>query len=96
MFTKGQKSAAESIYKKEIKKFLKPKDGLTHLVMVNSFSKWINQNFGCEDKYTTQIDEIISSMQLDGYEIVDIKIDSLQNQGLSGSMEGFHTVILYK
>lgn len=64
--------------------------------MVNSFSKWINQNFGCEDKYTTQIDEIISSMQLDGYEIVDIKIDSLQNQGLSGSMEGFHTVILYK
>ena len=42
--------------------------------MVNSFSKWINQNFGCEDKYTTQIDEIISSMQLDGYEIVDIKL----------------------
>lgn len=34
MFTKGQKSAAESIYQKEIKKFLKPKDGLTHLVMV--------------------------------------------------------------
>ena len=64
--------------------------------MVNSFSKFINQNFGVEDKYTTQIDSIVTALQKDGYEIVDIKFDSLKGQGISGSMEGFHTLIQYK
>lgn len=95
MFTGIQKSAAQSIYNKT-KKFLKPKDGKLHVVMINSFSKFINQNFDCEDKYTTQVDEILSCMQEEGYEIVDIKFNSVKNQGLIGDMEGFHTLIMYK
>lgn len=95
MFTKSQQTAAETVYE-SIKKFLKPKDGKTHVVMVNSFSKFVNQVFGCEDKYTTQIDEIICSMQNDGYEIVDIKFNVLQNQGVAGASEGFNTLIMYK
>lgn len=89
-------SAAETIYANDVRPNLKEKDGLTHVVMINSFSKWINQNFGCENKYTAQIDKIIVSMQDDGYEIVDIKFNSIQNQGLTGQMEGFHTLITYK
>jgi hypothetical protein len=95
MFTKGQKNLATSTYL-ETKKYLKPQDGKIHVVMINSFSKWLNQIFGCEDKYTTQIDEIISCMQEDGYEIVDVKFNSIQGQGMSKDLEGFHTLIIYK
>ena len=35
-------------------------------------------------------------MQDDGYEIVDVKFNSIQGQGLTGNMEGFHTLILYR
>lgn len=94
-FTKNQESVANTIYE-ATKKYLKEKDGKTHIVMINSFSKWANQNFECEDKYTTQIDTIISAMQNDGYEIIDVKFNSVQNQGLTGQMEGFHTLIIYK
>lgn len=96
MFKRTQKSTANVIYDKEIKPHLKEKDGFVHVVMVNSFSKWLNQSFGCESKYTNQIDEIVSNMQSDGYEIVDIKFNSVQGQGLSKDAEGFHTLILYK
>lgn len=95
LFNNMQKNMAINVYN-DVKKHLSEKDGNKHVVMINSFSKWINQNFGCEDKYTTQIDEIISSMQCDGYEIIDIKFNSIQGQGLSGQMEGFHTLIVYK
>ena len=80
IFTKGQRNIATSVYE-DAKKYLKPKDGHTHVVMFNSFSKLNNEIFCCEDKYTTQIDEIVSRMQDDGYEIVDIKVTILQNQG---------------
>lgn len=96
LFTKTQKATAQSIYEREVKPFLKQRDGYTHVIMINSFGKWLNQNFGCENKYTTQIDEILVDMQKDGYEIVDIKLTALQNQGLTGQMEGFNTLILYK
>ncbi|MGN0837477.1 MAG: hypothetical protein ACI4NN_00135 [Pyramidobacter sp.] len=94
-FSSGQKNSADEVYKK-MRNYLHAKDGKTHIVMVNSFSKWINQFFGCEDKYTTQIDEILSLMQEDGYEIIDVKFNSLTNQGITGMMEGFHTLIVYR
>lgn len=96
MFSNGQKKAAENIYSKEVKPLLKEKDGLIHIVMINSFSKWLNQNFGVDDKYTNQIDLILADMQNDGYEVLDIKINSLKGQGITGSMEGFHTLVTYK
>lgn len=95
MFTKGQKNEAGVIYA-DTKKYLKEKDGLVHVVMINSFSKLLNQIFGCEDKYTTQIDEILTCMQNDGYEIVDVKFNSIPGQGMSKEMEGFNTLIMYK
>lgn len=64
--------------------------------MINSFSKLSNQVFQCEDKYTTQIDCILQEMQADGYEIVDIKFNTLVGQGLLGDSEKYNTLILYK
>lgn len=106
MFKKEEKSAthafknmevrdAHTVYDK-IKCELKEHDGYVHVLMINSFSKWINQMFGPETKYTTQIDEILTCMQADGYEIVDIKFNNLQNQGIFANMEGFATLVMYK
>lgn len=95
IFTSGQRATAQNTYS-NMKKYLKPKDGKVHIIMVNSFSKWLNQNFECEDKYSVQMDTIISLMQDDGYEIIDIKFNSLMNQGIMGQMEGFHTLITYR
>lgn len=94
-FNNNQKAVASTVYQKT-KQYLKEKDGNVHILMINSFSKWVNQVFECEDKYTTQIDEILTNMQNDGYEIIDIKFNSLQGQGLTASMEGFNTLIIYK
>ncbi len=95
MFTKTQEDAAQRVYQ-DMRQFLRPRDGMLHVVMVNSFSKFANQNFQCEDKYTTQIDSILYYMQCEGYQIVDIKFNSIQGQGITGSMEGFNTLIMYR
>lgn len=98
MFTKGQKNVATGVYL-NYKNFMKEKDGFTHVVMFNSFSKLGNEIFTCEDKYTTQIDEILTLMQKDGYEILDVKVNTIQNQGtglFGGDMEGYTTLITYK
>lgn len=83
-------------YKDTIRPILAPKDGKLHVLMINSFSKLLNQSFECENKYTGQIDAIVTALQDDGYEIVDIKFNSIQGQGISGMEEGFHTLILYR
>ena len=96
IFSNTQRSMADSEFKRTISPQLKEKDGLVHVIMINSFSKWINQMFCCEDKYTNQIDEVLTNMQLLGYEIVDVKFTVIQNQGIFKNMEGFNTLIMYK
>ncbi len=94
LFDHMQQVSAEDVYA-TVQKYL-VRDGRFHVVMVNSFSKWINQHFGCETKYTNQVDGILASMQNDGFEILDVKFNSIMNQGLFGEMEGFHTLISYR
>lgn len=95
LFTTNQVDAANSVYE-ETKKYLKEKDGNIHILIINSFSKLGNQVFGCEDKYTTQLNVILDGLQQDGYEIIDIKFNSLVGQGIMSNQEGFNTLILYK
>lgn len=95
LFTASQETVANSVYEQS-KEYIRPKDGNIHVLMINSFSKFLNQTFNCENKYTTQMNAIIEGLQNDGYEIVDIKFNSLMNQGIMGQLEGFNTLILYK
>jgi hypothetical protein len=95
LFTGHQKKSANTVYEEEVKPLLKS-DGMIHVLMLNSFSKFVNVFLGAEDKYTNQIDLILTKMQEDGYEIIDIKFNSLKNQGITEDMEGFHTLITYK
>lgn len=94
-FNNTQKKVSEDIYLKQVKPRLK-RNGMTHIVMLNSFSKLLNQAFGCDDKYTTEIDYILMCMQKDGFQIIDVKFNSIQGQGLTGTREGFHTLITYR
>lgn len=96
LLSKSRKASGDVIYNNEVKPQLVVKDGNIHIVMINSFSKLVNQNFGVESKYTEQIGSVINDLQQDGYEIVDIKFDSLKGQGITGTAEGFHTLIMYK
>ena len=96
LLSKSRKASGDVIYNNKVKPQLVAKDGNIHIVMINSFSKLVNQNFGVESKYTEQIGSVINDLQQDGYEIVDIKFDSLKGQGITGTAEGFHTLIMYK
>ena len=94
LFEKTQQDNAATVYEKlsaELKK-----DGLVHVAMINSFSKWLNQVFGPESKYINNIDTILTLMQQDGFTIMDVKFNSMQNQGVTGTMEGYHTLIVYR
>ncbi|MFH7282499.1 hypothetical protein [Weissella confusa] len=95
-FDSSNKLAADSLYEREVQKYLAEKDGKIHVIMITSFSKFINQVFGVETQYTNQIDLILSRMQDDGYEILDITHTTVQGQGVFGSKEGFHSLIRYK
>ncbi|MDD6662661.1 MAG: hypothetical protein PUE72_13310 [Lachnospiraceae bacterium] len=93
-FTKSQSNVATGVYA-DVKKYLKAKDGKIHVVMVNSYSKFANGYFCCEDKYTTQIDQIVSLMQDDGYEIIDVKVTTIFRDQ-ADIMQGYSTLITYK
>ena len=96
LLSHSRRVSGDNLYESEVKPQLKPSDGHIHLVMIDSFSKLINQVFGVESKYTEQVGSIVDRLQDDGYEIVDVKFDSLKGQGLTGAAEGFHTLILYR
>lgn len=81
------------IYDRDIKPKLKEKDGLVHVLMVSNYSRLRIEIFVCEDGYTTQIDEIVTGIQKDGYEIIDIKFNSILDDGVR---KHFDTLITYK
>ena len=87
-------------FKTTIMPHLKPKDGLVHVVMINSFVKWRNQYLCCDGEYTEQIDMILTEIQEDGYEIVDVKFNaSISTHGMvseSSTVERYNTLIMYK
>lgn len=94
-FSGSQQSQAQNVYSR-MRSSLAPKDGMIHVVMVTSFSKLGNQNFDCDTKYTTELDFILSCMQREGYQILDVKFNSMSGQGLSGGRTGFNTLITYR
>lgn len=85
---------ANGYYK--IKKFLKEKDGKVHIVMINNKNQFSNEELECANKYTNEIDSIVSSMQDDGYEIIDVKYQVIKGSyGLSEN-DYYRTLIMYK
>lgn len=96
MFDKSKKASGIHMFNKEANKYIAPKDGNTHVLMITSFSKFGNQNFSVDGKFTGQINPILDGLQQNGYEIVDVKVSAIGNQGFSKGSTQFQTVILYK
>ena len=93
LFDKGYEKYTENLYE-NIEKYIKPKDGKKHIIMLNTMSKSITNGLECENKYTIQINNIIEKMQSNGYEIIDIKIDNTMFQSM-GAAFLIRTLIIY-
>lgn len=72
------------------------KDGHIHALLFNSLSGWATDLSGIDEVYTQQVDRILECLQKDGFEIVDLKFNSMPNEGMSGVKDRFQTVILYR
>ncbi|CEP83725.1 MAG: zinc ribbon domain-containing protein [Paeniclostridium sp.] len=75
----------------EIKESLKEKDGKVHIIMIKGRSFFSYEELECLNKYTNEVDSILSFMQDDGYEIIDVKY-----QLVGYSENQYSTLIMYK
>ncbi|HIW12772.1 MAG TPA: hypothetical protein H9891_06380 [Candidatus Salinicoccus stercoripullorum] len=88
---------ASNTYHSKFKKHLKEKDGKQHIVFVHTLSKIFNKGLGVDDKVTMEIDELLSQMQDDGYEVIDVQFTTLKDQGYGKhTNEGYQTMIRYR
>ena len=94
LFDKNYEKSTEDLYE-NVKQYLKHKDGMKHVIMLNTMSKSITNGLECENKYTIQNNNIIEAMQVDGYEIIDVKIDNTTYQSM-GNAFLIRTLIIYK
>jgi len=85
---------SKDTYKYEdVKRLLKRKDGQKHIILLEM--EKLSFLTGYDEEYTTKTDEILSRMQNDGYEIVDIKFST----GIKGDLKqtvDLETLIIYK
>ena len=84
-----------NIYEK-IRKHLKEKDGKVHIVMINSQIDFSREEFECSSKYTNEIDRVLSSMQDEGYEIIDVKYDIRKDSDGLSFYDYYRTLIMYR
>ena len=95
-FMQNVRENMTAVHTEQVSRNYRPKDGRTHVLMLMTFSKIVNQTFGCDDKYTNEVDAVLVDLQNKGYEIVDIKLGVLPNQGITGQREGYLTCIMYR
>ena len=97
MFGKIRKEAAKSILdSSEYTNTIKPKNGNVHIMLVDSFSGTGEGSvLQIEEKYSNQVNEILDKLQSNGYEIVDVKVNSIPVKTLIADMK-YQTAILYK
>lgn len=93
IFDKNLEKSSENLYE-DVKQYLKPKNGKKQVVLINVLSKMTTNGLECDNKYTLQISGVLDEMQNDGYEIVDVKIETLPSS--VGSAALIRTLVIYK
>lgn len=91
LFNKSKEVEPYEVVKSE----LKPKDGNLHVMMVNTWNTWTDQKFNCDERYTGELEELISGMQAEGYEIVQMQHNSMSS-GSGFGMVTYTTLITYR
>lgn len=97
MFNRLRKDIAKNVAdSSEYRTTIKPKDGNVHVMMVDSFAGLgEGSTIQIEEKYSNQINEFLDTLQNKGYEIVDVKFNSVPIQRMTSNMK-YQTLILYK
>lgn len=91
-----RKTFADISYE-QAKPMLRQHNGYTHVIVFNLHGAIADKLFGCDERVTTALNQIIVGMQKDGYEIIDIKMSVLENQGtFMENTEGYKVLIIYK
>ena len=69
---------------------------MIHVVLVTSFSRIADETFAVDPKFTVELDTFLMEMQKDGYEILDVKMNTIPDQGLTGTRMKIHTLVTYR
>lgn len=97
IFKKGS-NQGNDIYMEEVKPYLLDKDGFTHVVMLNMITKYSPKDLRCDVEYTREVNTVLTNMQTDGYEIINVVTNSSSSLTPSPTTMAitFNTLITYK
>lgn len=93
IFDKNLDKSSDNLYE-DVRKYLKPRNGKKQVVLINTMSKMATNGLECDNKYTLQISGVLDEMQNDGYEIIDVKIETLPSS--VGAAALIRTLVIYK
>lgn len=92
-----EKQRADEVYE-ESRKYLRKKNGLTHVICFYLFSEDVFRNMTrCEGRITDQLNQILLAMQKDEYEILDVKmVPTFEHDMMTKNRNGYLATITYK
>jgi len=68
-----QKNTANNVYE-NARPCLRKKNGNYHVIYFYLTGSQVNDMFSCEEKMTTEVNQILLGLQNDGYEILDVQL----------------------
>lgn len=78
-----------------VKPTLAAKDGKLHVTMLRSYSTWTTTKFHCDENYSADVDVVLSGMQDDGYEIMNIQ-HAAMSSGTGVGVTTTTTLVTYR
>lgn len=74
--------------------FLRKHNGKTHVIFFY-LEQSVAFHIGCEEQLTIQLNQLLLGLQKDEYEILDVKLNQLQEKSIAGEKR-FLALITYK
>lgn len=82
---------------KDLLKQIPEQDGNLHVAMFVCFGSSSKlMAMGADEKFNTQANEILSIMQSNGLQILDVKFECDTQQGISKSGIGYYVLVTYR
>ena len=93
IFDNYSEEPSDKLYE-DVKKYLKPRNGKKQVILVTTKTKTSTYKLECDNKYTLEVGKLLEEMQNEGYEILDVKIETLATPGSSIAVA--RTLVIYK
>ncbi|MDO4291445.1 MAG: hypothetical protein Q4C41_09495 [Eggerthellaceae bacterium] len=65
------------------------------MAMLRSYSTWTTTKFHCDENYAREVDAVLSGMQDDGYEIVNVQ-HAAMSSGTGVGVTTTTTLVMYR